>query len=126
MFAHRDTNELKSSTRRPRSDISDSSIKTSPSSEKSISPSTRTRASFILLENPISFSDRSPNKEEPDKNTSLEVVLSIKSDKDSASFKLIFSFKKALLVNSPGAASSKPTFLKTSTANDIIPRLPWE
>ena len=124
LLAQRETKEWKSSTRRPRSETNESSIKTSPSSEKSISPSTLTRASFILSEKPLILLDKSPNKEAPDKKTSLDEVLSIKSDKDSASFKLILSFKKALFVNSPGAASEKPTFLKTSIIKDITPRLP--
>ncbi len=102
----------------------ESSKKFSPSSEKSISPSTRTRIKSISSAKPTTDLENSPDKESEDKKTSSPAELSITSTTASASFRLNLPFKKALLVNSPGGASSKPTLLKRSTNKDITPKPP--
>ena len=104
MFIQRETKEPKSSISKERSLDKEPSIKSCPSSEKSISASTLTLNEFILSEKSESFLDRSPNKDAPERKTSRDEALSIKSDNDSASLRLILSFIKALFVNSPGLA----------------------
>ena len=104
MFIQRETKEPKSSISKERSLDNEPSIKSCPSSEKSISASTLTLNEFILSEKSESFLDRSPNKDAPERKTSRDEALSIKSDNDSASLRLILSFIKALFVNSPGLA----------------------
>ena len=59
-----------------------------------------------------------------DKKTSSSAELSITSTTASASLRLNLPFKNALLVNSPGDASSKPMLLKRATNKDITPRPP--
>ena len=100
------------------------SKKSSPSSEKSISPSTRTRIKSISSAKPTTAFENSPDKDCEDKKTSSSAELSITSTTASASLRLNLPFKNALLVNSPGGASSKPALLKRSTNKDITPRPP--
>ena len=101
------------------------SKKLSPSSEKSISASTLTLIPSISSAKKETCDAKPPSKEFVDKTTPLSSVQSMRSDTASASLRLILLFKKALFVNSPPTASSKPTPLKAFDIPDITASPPW-
>ena len=77
-----------------------------------------------LLENPKTSSEKPPRKEFKDTSKTSLLEALITSTTLSASLKDSFPFMKALFVNSPGPASSKPTPLKRSTIEAITARPP--
>ena len=124
LWWHLDTKDSKFETRQAKESLSFSSRKTSSSSLKSISPSTRNLKLLISSEKTPSSEESLPDKAAADIYASSFVDALIRSKTDSASFRESLSFKKALLVNSPGPASSKPTLLKALIISLITARPP--